>query len=376
MRKWILIFLPLFLWVQSSAAQDVVGCTQLLEDAKEAYSAGMVELVPELLLPCLESGGLTGTPKQEAYKLVINAYLFDYLPEEADSLMNDFVDDFPDYRVEEEDPAEFALLLETHLLAKGIDPEEKPVVVVEKPVETVDERTQPTKTKPVVVRPPVNYGSSMGFQLGASGTFPLLLERYSVGDLAQDEGSFGFEPGFQAGITVNLKLARSIETSFGLGYSRTRFSYSASPLPFTTYIYNESQDRLQLPASMIFILNPQSGRTGVYIRLGIMADYLLAASGAGTRSYTESLPDVVVEKTMITDSRTRLNLHGMTGIGLRFPLSKSFVFIETRLTSGLFLTNRKENRYENQDITWLIYHVDSDFKILQLGFSAGIAWKL
>ena len=122
MRKWILIFIPLFLWFQSSAAQDVVGCTQLLEDAKEAYSAGMVELVPELLLPCLESGGFTGTPKQEAYKLVINAYLFDYLPEEADSLMNDFVEDFPDYRARENDPAEFALLLETHLLAKGIDP--------------------------------------------------------------------------------------------------------------------------------------------------------------------------------------------------------------------------------------------------------------
>jgi len=376
MRKWILIFLPLFLWFQSSAAQDVVGCTQLLEDAKEAYSAGMVELVPELLLPCLESGGLTGTPKQEAYKLVINAYLFDYLPEEADSLMNGFVEDFPNYRAGENDPAEFALLLETHLLAKGIDPNKQPVITVDKSVETIDQRTQPSKTKPVVVRPPVDYGSSMGFELGVNGTFPLLIERYSLGDLAQDDGSFGFEPGFQAGITMNLKLARSVETSFGLGYNRTRFNYTSSPLPFTTYIYHESQDRLQLPASMIFIFNPQSGRTGVYVRVGIMADYLLAASGEGTRSYTESLSDVVVEKTKITDSRTRLNLHGMAGIGLRFPLEKSFIFIETRFTSGVFLTNREENRYENQEITWLIYHVDSDFKIQQLSFSAGIAWKL
>ena len=129
MHKWILIFFPLFLWVQSTAAQDVVGCTQLLEDAKEAYSAGMVELVPELLLHCLESGGLTGIPKQKGYKLVINAYLFDYLPEEADSLMDDFVDDFPDYRSGDTDPAEFALLLETHLRARGIDPDKEPDIV-------------------------------------------------------------------------------------------------------------------------------------------------------------------------------------------------------------------------------------------------------
>ena len=83
----------------------MVGCPQLLEDAKEAYAAGMVELVPELLLPCLESG-LSGVLLQEAYKLMINAYLFDYLPEQADSLMSDYLDEFPEYQSVPADPAE------------------------------------------------------------------------------------------------------------------------------------------------------------------------------------------------------------------------------------------------------------------------------
>ena len=65
MRKWMLIIFPLLAWNLSLAAQDRVGCNQLLEDAREAYSAGMVELVPELLLPCLESGGLAGTPRKD-----------------------------------------------------------------------------------------------------------------------------------------------------------------------------------------------------------------------------------------------------------------------------------------------------------------------
>ncbi len=375
MRKWILISIPLLLGYQSLVAQDMVGCTHLLEDAKEAYAAGMVELVPELLLPCLESGGLTGTLKQEAYKLVVNAYLFDYLPEEADSLMDDFVNDFPDYRAGDGDPAEFALLLDSHLRARGIDPTK--VVVTE---EVVKEdpggdgtRTGDTRAK---LRAPFVYENSIGFIIGINGTFPQMVERYSIGDPALDEGSFGFAPGYQFGATLNLLLSRSIETSFGLQYNRTRFSYTASPLPFSTYEYDETQDHLQLPASMIIKLNPESSGASIYMRVGIVADYLLGASGAATRSYAESLKDVVVEKTTIKDSRARMNLHGLAGLGIRIPLENAFMFFETRFTSGLFLVNREENRYDNQDLTWLIYHVDSDFRSHQVSFSAGIAWNL
>ena len=364
MRKWILIFIPLLVGYQSLTAQDLVGCTQLLEDAREAYAAGMVELVPELLLPCLESGGLTGTSKQDAYKLVINAYLFDYLPEEADTLMTGFVNDFPDYRAGVDDPAEFVLLLESNLQARGIDPNE--VVVSEDDV--TDARIR--------YRVPFDYGNSLGFILGLNGTFPQIVERYSLGDPTLDQGSFGISPGFQLGVTMNLLLGGSMEASFGLHYNRTRFNYTASPLSFSTYEYEEYQDHLQLPASIIFKLNPESSGACIYLRVGIVGDYLLTASGSGTRSYTESLKDVVVEKTEITDSRARLNLQGMAGLGIRIPLEKSFIFLETRFVSGLFLVNRAENRYENQDLIWLLYHVDSDFRSHQLSFSAGMAWNL
>jgi hypothetical protein len=127
---------------------------------------------------------------------------------------------------------------------------------------------------------------------------------------------------------------------------------------------------------MIFRLNPQSARTSVYIRLGIMADYVLGATGAGTRSSTDSQRDVVLEKTKILDSRARLNLHGMAGFGVRFPLQKAFIFLETNFTSGIFLGNREENRFENHEVTWLLYHVDSDFKLHQLNFAVGMAWNL
>ena len=126
----------------------------------------------------------------------------------------------------------------------------------------------------------------------------------------------------------------------------------------------------------MFRLNPKGDRTSVYLRVGIMADFIMGALGSGTLSYTESLRDIVLEKTKITESRSRLNLHGLAGVGIRIPLENAFIVLETRFTSGLFLVNREEKRYENDDVTWLIYHVDSDFKTHQLSFTVGMAWNL
>ena len=135
MPNRIILFLVLSLGIQNLVAQDLVDCTYLLEDAKEAYEAGMVELVPELLLNCIQSNGLSGESKKEAYKLVINSYIFDYLPAEADSLMDDFVREFPYYRAENSDPQEFVFLLDAHLSALGIDPNEIPEDTVESAIE-------------------------------------------------------------------------------------------------------------------------------------------------------------------------------------------------------------------------------------------------
>lgn len=373
MRKWILIFVSLFIGGWSLQAQDQVSCRQLLEDAKEAYGAGMVEVVPDLLLPCLDQGALQGTSRQEAYKLVINAYLFDYLPDEADQMMDRFLTDFPGYRAQEGDPAEFVLLLESNLRERGIDPNQ-PLVIEE---EQVPEQARPQQqARQQSVRPPFEYTNSIGFTLGANGTFPQMVERYSTGDPAEALGSFGFKPGFQVGGALNLLLGQAVEVSFGVQFNRTSFSYSDTPFEFTSYEYLEHQNRVQLPASFLFKLNPYSRRVSVYLRAGVMGEALISASGSGIRSYTENLKDVEVDGISVKDARTSLNLAGLAGLGVRIPLQKSFIFIETSYAYSIFLANKGENRYVNQDLTWLLYHVDSDFRLQQLSLTTGIAWNL
>jgi hypothetical protein len=40
------------------------------------------------------------------------------------------------------------------------------------------------------------------------------------------------------------------------------------------------------------------------------------------------------------------------------------------------MNNKAEFRYDNDDLMWLIYHIDSDHRIQQMSFSAGMAWEL
>lgn len=372
MPKRILFFLVLSMGLQSLAAQDLIDCTNMLEDAREAYEAGMVELVPEFLLECILSNGLSGESRKEAYRLVINSYLFDYLPAEADSLMDGFVREFPDYRAGSSDPQEFVYLLDAHLIALGINPDQ--------PAEDTTSVGAPKRdgyfSRRIITKGAGEYGNTLGFNVGVNLNIPNTLEAYSLGDPALDEGSFGLLPGFFVGAEANLILSRKLEASFGLHYDLTRFSYSSTPLPSTSYRYVEAQHQILLPLSIIYKLNPENRIICYYLRAGFVPDYMVYASGKGTRTYGDSQEEMTVEKTDITESRVQFNLNTLLGGGVRIPLNNAFIFAELRLSSRIFQANLEDDRYANNDLTWVLYHVDSDFRVHQLSFCGGICWDL
>lgn len=366
----IVISLLLCLGFQALSAQDQVDCRYMLDDAREAYNAGMVELVPEILLDCIESNGITGDPRKEAYKLVLNSYIFDYRTVEADSLMDHFVAEFPDYRSENSDPQQFVSMLNAHLRARGIDPDQ-PLYTEMEEDSTFRRFFQRTITKGAG-----EYGNSAGFVFGIPLSLPYTIEGYSVGDPTADDSHFGLLPGLRLGGTGNLILSSKFEASLGLVYDLTRFSYSAAPLTYTSYRYVEAQHRIMLPVSAIYKLNPEDMRMCYYLRGGIEPGYLLYASGKGTRTYEASLDDLQVGRTAITDARKHFNINAFIGGGIRIPFENAFVYVEAGLSSGLWKSNREGEHYQNNDLTWLLYHVDSDFRLRQLSISGGICWDL
>ncbi len=364
MRYWIAIIITSLMLVHNVSAQDQVVCNQLLNDAKEAYGAGMVELVPELLNECIETG-LTGTEKQDAYVLVITSYLFDYLPDQADTFMNRFLNEFPEYQERSTDPSEFVLLLNKH--------KEEQVAALEAQKGGEDQEEQETGEE--------ERASSMGlgFLLGTNLSMPQLIEPYSISDPNSRVGAYGVAfPGFHAGATWNIPLSRRFEASFELQYQWVWINYSASPYDYTTYETDEHQHHITLPASMLFHLNPE-GKYRVYLRLGAMADYMLLASTSAVRSYSasgETPGEVTLEALEVTSSRSPANVVAHGGMGIRFPLQRGYIFVESRFQYGVLMANEPSKRYDNPKLIWLIYHVDNDFKLHQLNISAGMVFNL
>lgn len=375
--------MPLFLWLQTSLlAQDMVGCTGLLEDAKEAYAAGMVELVPELLLPCIKSG-LAGDAKKEAYKLVINAYLFDYLPDEADKMMSDFLDENPNYEAQASDPAEFKLLLNAHKERRA---EEAAAAVAAARAQQLEQEAARQQAEEQSKQEKKTRGGAtpdtdvprLGFVLGVSGSKAKITESYGVGDPAQSDGKYALSPGFIVGARLDLPVSDVIEIGVGLQYNRMNLKYTASPFDFTSYEYRECGNSFQLPLSMAIYVNPKSD-TRAYFRLGVVPSYLLSASAYGTRTYSESgslLKDVELEKMKITDSRSSFDIQGLLGFGVSIPLQNAFLSIEAAYAMGFLQTNSEAHRYNNNDVLWILYHLDNNFRVNQLMLNVGMTWNL
>jgi hypothetical protein len=395
MRNRILVGLFLSLFGTSLMAQNVVGCEQLIEDAREAYNGGMVELVPDILNECLESG-LSGELLKEGYRLVINAYLFDYLPESASTKMRNFIKRFPEYEPVGTDTQEFIQLFE----ATRAEMEREAAVAREKEEmaareareqaaaqertsrqeETTERQGSAGRQQPSEPVLPEGPSHSFGISLGGVLLLPQVIERYSLSDPSVDGGDYVLTtPGIQAAAVFNLSLGRMVTMGFGLNYSRLHLSFSGKPFPYASNQYDEYHHRIGIPVSMEVDFNPDS-RTVAYFRFGVAGDYLLGASASAIRTYDESgdtfFRDVEVESHSIMDARTKLNLYGSAGLGLKHKTRSGYLFAEAAYHYGFRKSNNEENRYDYQDMIWLIYYIDSDFRINQLSLVLGLAWNL
>lgn len=335
MRIYFLFIICLFIIPLDSLQGQDDNCGILLLDARDLYDAGIVEEVPDLIKDCLMSG-FSIEDLLEAYKLVINSYLFDGYPEKADSVMQAFLQVFPNYEPTAADPAEFQQLMETY------------------------------QTDPYL---------SAGFMFGGNLSMPQLRESYGTSSPTLNKGSYPLSSlGFQVSGLLNVKLFHNAELGIELQFVRNQFSHKAQAYPFTSYVYNEQQNHVALPVSFAYMFSPNRVLKP-YLRIGIKADYLISATASATRSYGETgdavYKDVSTPNTDVTALRNNFNGMVFAGGGLRFKLSKSFVFIDARYCYSIMGANKGDKRYASPDLNWLIYYVDNDFQVNAFAFSIG-----
>ena len=105
----IIVFVITVLNISFSQQQD---CVFKLQEAEKLYSQGLIEEIPQLLNPCIESG-LSQEDKLQAYKLVILSYLFNDEQVDAEDAMLSFLKRYPEYEISPTDPTEFVYLFES-----------------------------------------------------------------------------------------------------------------------------------------------------------------------------------------------------------------------------------------------------------------------
>ena len=208
----IICFLPYI-----CSAQETSSCAEKLKNAQTLFEKGQVEQVPSMLSQCLKSG-FTRKESLLAYKLIIQAYLFEDKQETADSAMMAFLKTNPEYQISPTDHSSFV-----HLYSNF-------------------------KVK-AIVQISLNLGVNLPF-VSLVTTDP--APGYPVKGNYSSSG-FNYSASIEAKFEINKKMEINIEP----GYSQIAFTnvvpfYNTSYYKSRIITYTENQKRIEIPVSLTY----------------------------------------------------------------------------------------------------------------------------
>ncbi|HJX71332.1 MAG TPA: outer membrane beta-barrel protein [Bacteroidales bacterium] len=311
-------------------------CGSKLAEAQRLYRQGLIEDIPQLLKPCIESG-FTRVQRNEAHKILILAYLFDGDQYNAENTMIDFLKKNPEYEVMPNDPIEFISLFETF------------------------------RTLSVF---------SFGLNFGANATNPRIIEPYDQGNDPHTKSRNITGAGYQAGLSMNRYIARRI--FFNLGINVTHNSYKfleeqtqqiadQEPTIVTTSL-KESLNRYEIPLSIGYEFEHRNFNS--FIRAGGSVSKIFRVAGIPeTDIILNGIPesDVTHAEEDMTDSRNSIFYMCHVGAGIKYKIPRGFLVFDIRYHYGINNIVIPEMRYNLE----FLGHVDDDFSLNALSFSFG-----
>jgi len=323
-NRILIIFLALLLGNFHLIAQE--NCALNLKRAQEFFSAGQIEEIPALIESCIQSG-FTREEKVQAYKLLINAYVFDDNLEKAEAIMNSFLKKYPEYEIISTDPSEFVNLMQQF--------DNRPrfsIGITAGGTYSVIRAFEPVNTSPV----PNNFGN------------------YNTSGVS-----------YHAGITLIKNLGNRVELCLEADYKNTVFDHYLDPNIFTTNSFYEAQQLLNFPLSVKYSFG--KGKYLPYARLGFNTGFLLS-SGA------DLITDPGTESPRISnlDNREKLGFWGVLGGGVKLKIPKAYIFVDVRYNLGLNnQVNNKGRKLTQTDELWLYQTRDDNFYHDDINFNLG-----
>jgi hypothetical protein len=331
----LLIVVFLFSSMLISAQEN--SCLSKLKKAQELFDSGLIEEIPTMLDSCLKSG-FNKEQSIQAYRLLIQVYLFDSNQEKAEQTMFTLLERYPEYEIQSNDPVDFVNLYNLF------------------------------QTTPLY-----SFSVNAGFNLSKVS----VLERYSTGNLNDLNAAYK-TGGLKAGIRVSFEkyLNPKAWVTLGLGYSGTGY-VNEEHMNFNTELltYTENMTYLYFPHYFNYSIK-QFNKVTPYVIIGGQLGYLLKSESEITRKSVgnSSGADLNGFTTDITDTRYRINYSLLAGIGIRYKIASGYLRFNVFYTQGLTDYVKNSTRYSDKDNLYWYNYIDSKIKLNYINLTIGYSY--
>jgi len=317
MKRLLLILIITFVGLAALQAQNT--CTDQLKLAQRKFDDGLLDDIPQLLANCMKDG-FTKEEKTNAYKLLIQTYLFSEKQEKADEVMMQFLKDFPSYTIAVNDPKEFVNLHSTY------------------------------RTKPIF---------KIELKLGATFCMPKIVEQYGTSDIKTVKPTYKAKAGFNVELNYINKLYKDFDYSIGASLTISNFDYKNNPTSYSAVSGTFTSWYVGLPIACRY--NYKFKGINFFGKIGIEPVYLVKSSASLTRKdniITRQEPFTGTED--LLSSQNKLDIRPLIAIGTSFKLWEGWLNIAAGYKFSTMVQANKDKRYANQTLSTKYFFVQDD----------------
>ncbi|HEX2967619.1 MAG TPA: outer membrane beta-barrel protein [Bacteroidales bacterium] len=318
-------------------SQQEPSCAEKLQTAQTLFERGQVEQVPGLISRCLESG-FNREESLQAFKLLIQTYLFNENSEKADSTMLAFLKKNPEYKVSPTDHSSFVSLFNNF-------------------------------SSKVVIQ--------FSLHLGTNLPFVFVNEHNPLFGIDAEEKYSSKAANFYGSIEARYRLKDRLELNAELGYSQLSFSLtgdikSDADNIYAKYSFEEIRKQIEIPVSATYDVF-RWGKLTPYARLGAGLVISIDSYGIGEFNPTDRNNPYDHQGNNVTDlPRVPLNTFIQAGGGIKFKIRDGFLFGEIRSNFGLGQqTTPFKFEGENLDKYYFYMPGENKFRLNAMNFSVG-----
>lgn len=304
MKRIILIVSIVFLGILALQAQNT--CADQLRLAQRRFDDGLLDEIPQLIVGCMKSG-FTSEEKTNAYKLLIQTYLFNEQPEKADEVMLQFLGEFSGYTLAANDPKEFINLYKTY------------------------------RTDPI-----------FKIEINVSGNYCLtpVVENYGPYNFNQIEPKYSPLPGFHAGINYVSTIYKELDYSIGATFSLLRYSYSNKPDITSVLTGISSNYYLGLPVGVRYSFKLKG--INMIAKAGVEAAYLLSSKMNLTREPTGA-GEPVIGTLDLTPYHKSLDIKPFISVGVNMKIRNIQLLVMAGMKFGTIVPLKNDTRLKDWD---------------------------